>query len=69
LYFETPALDAEVRRRQAAGFVFRQRPTDRRCLWREAPLDDPAGNALCLYWAGEYWAGENRRHPPWRLRH
>jgi len=30
--------------------------------WREARLTDPAGNALCLY-----QAGENRRFPPWRL--
>jgi len=63
VYFETPELDAEVRRLQAAGFVFRQLPTDQRWLWREAHLDDPAGNPLCLYWAGEH-----RRNPPWRLR-
>ena len=30
--------------------------------WREARLTDPAGNALCLY-----QAGENRRFPPWRV--
>ena len=31
-------------------------------LWREAYLCDPSGNRLCIY-----HAGENRRHPPWRL--
>jgi hydroxymethylpyrimidine/phosphomethylpyrimidine kinase len=30
--------------------------------WREARLADPAGNAICLY-----QAGEQRRFPPWRL--
>lgn len=28
-------------------------------LWREARLRDPAGNALCLF-----FAGPNRRDPP-----
>ena len=62
LYFECETLDAEVQRLQAAGIVFRQLPRDERWLWREARLDDPAGNPLCLF-----HAGVNRRHPPWRL--
>ena len=37
-------------------------PTDRPWLWREARLRDPAGNALCLF-----FAGPNRRDPPWRV--
>jgi catechol 2,3-dioxygenase-like lactoylglutathione lyase family enzyme len=61
VYFETPALDAEVQRLQAAGFAFTQLPRDEPWLWREARLNDPAGNVLCLY-----WAGDNRRNPPWR---
>lgn len=63
VYFETPALDAEVQRLQAAGFVFDQLPTDQRWLWREAYLQDPAGNRLCLFHAGEI-----RKNPPWRLK-
>ena len=35
---------------------------DQPWLWREARVTDPAGNAVCLY-----QAGENRRFPPWRL--
>ncbi|MBL8348158.1 MAG: VOC family protein [Rubrivivax sp.] len=63
VYFETPEVDAEVRRLQAAGFEFTQEPRDEPWLWREARLLDPSGNVLCLY-----WAGENRKNPPWRLK-
>lgn len=63
VYFETPQIDAEVERLLAAGFEFTQLPRDERWLWREARLHDPAGNQLCLY-----WAGDNRRHPPWRVK-
>jgi len=63
VYFETPEVDAEVRRLQAAGFEFTQLPRDERWLWREARLLDPNGNVLCLF-----WAGENRKNPPWRLK-
>jgi hypothetical protein len=63
VYFEAPGLDAEVCRLQAAGIVFTQLPRDERWLWREAGMQDPSNNVLCLY-----WAGENRKHPPWRLK-
>jgi hydroxymethylpyrimidine/phosphomethylpyrimidine kinase len=62
VFFECADLDAEVARLQAAGLVFDQPPTDQPWGWREARLRDPAGNAVCLY-----QAGENRRYPPWRL--
>lgn len=62
MYFECEDLDARVEALVQQGFAFRQLPTDQRWLWREARLLDPAGNAVCLY-----WAGVNRRHPPWRL--
>jgi hydroxymethylpyrimidine/phosphomethylpyrimidine kinase len=63
VFFECADLDAEVARLQTAGVVFDQPPTDQPWGWREARLRDPAGNAVCLY-----QAGENRRYPPWRLR-
>jgi len=63
IYFETSTLDLEVARLKAAGFVFDQEPKDERWLWREARLTDPSGNAICLY-----WAGVNRKHPPWRIK-
>ncbi|MEO5867922.1 MAG: bifunctional hydroxymethylpyrimidine kinase/phosphomethylpyrimidine kinase, partial [Sphingomonas sp.] len=62
LFFECEGLDAEVARLQGAGVTFDQLSTDRPWLWREARLTDPAGNAICLY-----QAGESRRYPPWRL--
>ena len=46
----------------AGGIAFDSPPTDQPWLWREARLRDPDGNCLCLF-----AAGENRRHPPWRL--
>jgi catechol 2,3-dioxygenase-like lactoylglutathione lyase family enzyme len=64
LYFELSevGLDAEVERLKAAGVVFENEPKLQTWLWREAWLRDPAGNAICLY-----FAGENRRFPPWRV--
>jgi len=62
VYFECPDLDARVQSLVAAGFTFTQLPTDERWLWREARLNDPSGNVLCLF-----WAGDNRKNPPWRV--
>jgi predicted enzyme related to lactoylglutathione lyase len=62
VYFELAELDTTVARLQAAGMEFTQLPRDEPWLWREARLRDPSGNEICLY-----WAGPNRRHPPWRL--
>lgn len=62
VYFECSDLDTRVQRLLAAGFEFKQLPTDERWLWREARLTDPAGNMLCLF-----WGGENRKNPPWRV--
>jgi catechol 2,3-dioxygenase-like lactoylglutathione lyase family enzyme len=62
VYFECRSLDETVGELAAAGIHFDSVPTDQPWLWREARLRDPAGNSLCLY-----WAGPNRRHPPWRV--
>lgn len=62
VFLECDDLDAAVAGLQAAGLVFDHLPQDQEWLWREARLTDPAGNAICLY-----QAGENRRYPPWRL--
>ena len=62
VYFETADLDATVGRLKEAGIAFESDPVDQPWLWREAYLKDPAGNTLCLY-----FAGENRRNPPWLL--
>ena len=62
IYFECQDLDAEVARLQTAGITFAAGPVDQTWLWREAYLNDPDGNRLCLY-----HAGENRLNPPWRI--
>jgi catechol 2,3-dioxygenase-like lactoylglutathione lyase family enzyme len=62
VYVECADLDARVALLRKKGFEFSQMPTDQSWLWREARLLDPSGNALCLY-----WAGENRKNPPWRI--
>ncbi|MDX1572328.1 MAG: VOC family protein, partial [Xanthomonadales bacterium] len=62
IYFEHEALDEWVSELEAKGFEFEHNPRDERYLWREARLRDPAGNMVVLY-----WAGENRKNPPWRV--
>lgn len=62
VYFECSDLNARVESLLAAGFEFTQLPVDETWLWREARLVDPSGNVLCLF-----WAGENRKNPPWRV--
>jgi catechol 2,3-dioxygenase-like lactoylglutathione lyase family enzyme len=64
LYFELSdvGLDNEVERLKRAGVTFERELEEKSWLWREAWLRDPAGNAICLY-----HAGDNRRFPPWRI--
>jgi hydroxymethylpyrimidine/phosphomethylpyrimidine kinase len=62
VFLECGDLDVTVAYLQQQGFKFESEPEDRRWGWREARLRDPAGNAICLYQAGEM-----RRFPPWRL--
>lgn len=61
VFIEVADLDAAVAVARAQGIEVAD-PVDQSWGWREARLADPAGNALCLY-----SAGENRRFPPWRL--
>lgn len=62
IYFEHQEIDAFCDRLKNEGIEFSQMPKDESWLWREAWLDDPSGNAICLY-----WAGDNRKSPPWRV--
>ena len=62
VYFEHEELDRLCEQLAARGFEFELEPTDQQWLWREAVLLDPSGNRICLF-----WAGENRKHPPWRV--
>ena len=63
VFLEVADLDAAVAAARAQGVAVGE-PVAQDWGWREARLTDPAGNALCLY-----TAGENRRFPPWRLPH
>ncbi|MEM6632509.1 MAG: VOC family protein [Bacteroidota bacterium] len=62
VYFECDDLEGKVRELQEQGIQLTELPTDKRWLWREARLNDPDGNQLILY-----YAGKNRKNPPWRL--
>ena len=62
LYFESERLDELVNELVKKGIEFDELPEDRSWLWREARLKDPDGNQLILY-----YAGENRKNPPWRV--
>ena len=62
VYFESDRLDDLYAELVSKGFAFLQEPRDERYLWREAVLEDPSGNRIVLY-----RAGENRRNPPWRV--
>jgi catechol 2,3-dioxygenase-like lactoylglutathione lyase family enzyme len=62
IYFECDNLDIEVKRLKNLGVRFDLNPTDQDWLWREARLEDPDGNKIILY-----HAGENRKNPPWRI--
>lgn len=62
VYFECGDLDVTVAYLQQQGVKFETEPADQKWGWREARLRDPAGNAVCLYQAGEM-----RRFPPWRI--
>ncbi|HXS06914.1 MAG TPA: VOC family protein [Rhizomicrobium sp.] len=62
IYFECDDLDAQVADLKGKGIAFDSGPEDKSWRWREAWVCDPAGNRLCFY-----FAGENRRFPPWRI--
>lgn len=62
LYFEVLDVDFEARRMRHAGYAIERETAAQGWLWTEAWLRDPAGNAICLF-----HAGENRRYPPWRI--
>ena len=63
IYFETDNLDNKVVDLKASGIKFDSDPEDKPWLWREAHLNDPDGNRLILY-----HAGDNRKNPPWRVK-
>lgn len=63
VYFESENLDEEVKRLMQEGIEFDELAEDKNWLWREARLKDPDGNQIILY-----FAGKNRKNPPWRVK-
>jgi catechol 2,3-dioxygenase-like lactoylglutathione lyase family enzyme len=57
VYFECDDLDARVAALKGKSVHFDSGPEDKSWLWR-----DPAGKRFCFY-----FAGGNRRFPPWRI--
>lgn len=67
VYFEVADVDKKVKELQDLRLhgdetSFDLLPTDQSWLWREARLKDHDGNRIILY-----FAGDNRKNPPWRL--
>jgi catechol 2,3-dioxygenase-like lactoylglutathione lyase family enzyme len=62
IYFECDDIDNCVDELIKNGIEFTELPTDKAWLWREAHLNDLDGNRLILY-----YAGLNRKNPPWRI--
>jgi len=62
IYFEVADVDEVVETLGRKGLEFESAPVDQSWLWREAYLQDPYGNRVCIY-----HAGQNRRYPPWRI--
>lgn len=62
LYFETEHPEALIAQLAERGIEPVEALEDKPWLWREAWFADPAGNRLCVF-----FAGENRRNPPWRV--
>jgi catechol 2,3-dioxygenase-like lactoylglutathione lyase family enzyme len=63
LYFECMDVDEAVGKLMRKGIEFDELPNDKSWLWREARLRDPDNNQIILY-----FAGKNRKDPPWRIR-
>jgi predicted enzyme related to lactoylglutathione lyase len=62
VYFEVEDLEQTYHNLLEKGIGFSSSPKNQPWLWQEAHLQDPDGNHLVLY-----HAGENRLNPPWRL--
>ena len=62
IYLEIDKIDDFCARLEESGVTLESRPETKTYLWREADIRDPSGNLIRLF-----FAGENRRNPPWRL--
>ena len=63
VYFEVEDVDKTIAELEAKGIAIVERPEDKSWLWREARVQDPDGNVIVIYHAGEM-----RENPPWRIK-
>ena len=63
VYFEVEDVDKTVTDLESKGVTITERPEDKKWLWREARTQDPDGNIIIIYHAGEM-----RENPPWRYK-
>lgn len=63
LYFESTDLDTDVAELKNKGIEIIEMPNDKDWMWREARIEDPDGNLIILF-----FAGNNRKYPPWRVK-
>jgi len=62
IYFEVQNLDEFVDELIGKGILIEKLPNEKPWLWREARLKDPDNNQIIIY-----FAGNNRKNPPWRI--
>ncbi len=62
VYFEVNDVAEKVKELEQKGIVFETEVKEQSWLWTEARLQDPDGNSIIIY-----YAGENRKNPPWRI--
>ena len=62
IYFEVNNLDEYVEQLITKGIQFEEMPNDKPWLWRESRLKDLDNNQIIIY-----FAGNNRKNPPWRI--
>ena len=63
IYFEVNNLDEYVKQLISKGIQFEEMPNDKPWLWRESRLKDLDNNQIIIY-----YAGDNRKNPPWKIR-
>lgn len=63
IYFETDDVGKAIAALKKKGIKIISEPVMQNWLWYEAYIQDPDGNSICIY-----HAGENRLNPPWRIK-
>ena len=63
IYFEVNNPDEYVKQLISKGIQFEEMPNDKPWLWRESRLKDLDNNQIIIY-----YAGDNRKNPPWKIK-